>query len=254
MIKDKGGEFSTHGCFVNAGLFHVAAETVKLWSRTVGAGADAAEPLGTVVDNMGQVGQRLHIVYNSGATQIAFDSWKGRLDPGPTALTFQRLNEGHFLPADIGSAAPVNQDLKVILSAEDVLAQDIAGAAFFHGRFQQPGLLDKLPPDIDEGQVTADCPAGDDHPLKQLVRVMGDEHPVLEGSRLAFVSVADQVLGALVIPGNKTPFHTRRKTRAAATLKVRVLHHLDNLIAAHIQDCPAGCPVAFMCQIIVQRG
>ena len=55
---------------------------------------------------------------------------------------------------------------------------------------------------IDVAVVGAHRPAGDDHALQQLIGVLGEQLPVLEGAGLALVGVAHYALvGARYRPG-----------------------------------------------------
>ena len=70
---------------------------------------------------------------------------------------------------------------------------------------------------------------GDGHALDQDVRVVAQDVAVLEGARLAFVGIADQVLLARELRGMKLHFKPGRKARAAAAAQRRLLDFGDDL-------------------------
>ena len=54
-------------------------------------------------------------------------------------------------------------------------------------------------------------------PSSQLMRVALDELAIFKGARLALVGIAAEIARALVVFGKKSPFHSGRESRAAAS-------------------------------------
>ena len=67
-------------------------------------------------------------------------------------------------------------------------------------------------------------PCADDHAFHQQMRVVFQQVAVLEGARLHFVGVADEVFRALHVLRHEAPFHAGWKSGAASATQIRVLH------------------------------
>jgi hypothetical protein len=62
------------------------------------------------------------------------------------------------------------------------------------------------------------------------MRVVAQDIAILEGARLAFVGIADDVLVARESPRHEAPLQAGRKTRAATAAQNRLLDFGDDLI------------------------
>ena len=88
------------------------------------------------------------------------------------------------------------------------------------------------PADVDVGQVHVVRVAGDDHALEHLVRVLVDDLLVLEGARLRFVRIADQVDRLAALAVHERPLQPAGKAGAAAAAQARNHDLLPKLLRA----------------------
>ncbi len=110
------------------------------------------------------------------------------------------------------------------------------------------GLLDRGPPagerirefaaEVVEHQMAADRHRGDHHPLEDEVRIVLEEPAVLEGARLRFVGVAEQVARLRGVPRDEGPLRSGREAGAAPSAKTRLLHLVDDRLRAHAERLP----------------
>jgi hypothetical protein len=108
-------------------------------------------------------------------------------------------------------------DLNVGAGAQHVFAEIAGLPRFVDGLLENPGAQHEFAADVNVGRLRADGVAGDRDAFQNLMRIALHELAVLEGARLAFVGVAAEVLGALVILGQEVPLHAGREARAAAS-------------------------------------
>ena len=85
--------------------------------------ANGRIPLGTVVDDVWNVGQRLHVVDHRGTSVEANDRRKRGLKPGMAALAFKRFEQGCLLSADVGARAPVEYQVEIIPGTQNILSE-----------------------------------------------------------------------------------------------------------------------------------
>ena len=101
--------------------------------------------------------------------------------------------------------------------------------------FEQRVKIGVFAAEVQDAVFSADGIAGDRHPLEHQVGPFGEDHAVLEGSRFAFVGVADdELLGAFGAAG-EFPLHTGREPRPAAAAKPGGLDFADDFYRAHRQ-------------------
>ena len=68
-------------------------------------GADGAEPVGALQDDLGDVGVGLHVVQDSGHAEQALHRREGRTDPGLAPLALDGGHQGGLLAAHKGAGA-----------------------------------------------------------------------------------------------------------------------------------------------------
>ena len=68
----------------------------------------------SIVHDVSDVCERLHIVHNRRTSVQTNDGREWGLDPGISALPFQRFDQGCLFPADVGSGSRVNNDVQVV--------------------------------------------------------------------------------------------------------------------------------------------
>src|SRR5262249_26906463 len=97
----------------------------------------------------------------------------------------------------------------------DVLANITRPSRLFDRLLEDSRAQDKLTSYIDVGALGADRVTGQDDPFQKLVRIALDQLPVLKRTWLAFVGITAKVARTLMVLGQESPFHARRKARAA---------------------------------------
>src|SRR5439155_26752859 len=158
------------------------------------------------------------------------DGRKWGLDSRLAALALEALDQSGLLAADVGSRAAVEGDVERIARAQDVLAQVPVAVRLGDRLLENARPQVELPATIDVGVAAFDGVGGENHSFQDLMRVLLHEKPILEGPRLRFVRVAEQVhrLSARVLR-NEAPLDARRETGAAAAPDSRLLDLLGQL-------------------------
>src|SRR5690554_8225583 len=90
-------------------------------------------PLHTIADDGRHVAQRFHVVDAGRLAPHTHCGGEGRLGTGTGPATFQRVDKGSFLPADITSGTGVHEELEVEARTENVPAQQACGLGFVDG-------------------------------------------------------------------------------------------------------------------------
>ena len=151
-------------------LCDFAAQSEHLGARGL-LGADGAEPVSALEDNLGDVGVGLHVVQHGGHAEQALDSREGRTGTGLAALALDGGHQSGFLAADEGAGAQADVDVKVKAGIEDVLAQQAVLAGLLDGDLQALDGDGVLGADVDVALVGTDGVAGDGHGLQHAVGV-----------------------------------------------------------------------------------
>ena len=105
-------------------------------------------------------------------------------------------------------------------------------------------------PAIDDAGLGTDGVTGDGHALKHRVGIALEHGAIHEGTGIAFVGIADDVLGVTLGTGRKAPLQARGKTRAPSTAKTAGLHLIDHLLGLHRFDGLGQGFVALLGQVI----
>jgi hypothetical protein len=127
----------------------------------------------------------------------------------------------------------VQRHFEVESRSEEIFPEEPGGARFFERLAEDPRFADVFAADVDVGVVDGEGEAGDRDPLDKQVRAPGEEHPVLEGPRLALVGVDDQHPGPGEVLRQEPPLDAGGEPRAAAPAEVGLLHFLDDRLPGH---------------------
>src|ERR1043165_3701790 len=90
-------------------------------------------------------------------------------------LPFQRLDESSFLAADVGPGAGGENDVEIVIRAEDFLSQKPARHGFLDCFLDDTIAEGEFASNINERQMTVDGVSSDDDPRDKLVRIAFDE-------------------------------------------------------------------------------
>ncbi len=155
-------------------------------------------------------------------------------------MPLQGVQQRGFLAADVSARASVQDDVEIEARSEDALAEEPSRVGLADSGVHAPGAKSELATAVDEGLVGLVRPRRDRDAFDQLVRIHLGQLAVLEGSRLPFVVVDDDVLRKDVF-GNERPLHPGREARAAAAAQPSVLDQADRLVRRGVRhDLPSG--------------
>ena len=191
-------------------------------------GAEALEPVGAVVDDVGEVGERLDVVDQRRAAVEALDGRKRRLQPRVAALALERVEERRLLAADVRAGAAMDDELDLRAGVEDVGPQVVGVVCLGHRPVEHVRDLPVLAADEDERLPGADRDRRDRNSLDQLVRVLHHQLAVLERARLGLVGVAAHVLAHVPVRQERALL-SHREARAAAAAQARVLERGEQI-------------------------
>ena len=245
-LVDHLAERGAHRHFHQAGVADLAGQGEDLGAAAFGR-ADAAEPVGPVVDHGRHVGEGLDVVDDRRLAPQAALRGIGRADPRLPALAFNRMDQGRFFAADEGPRAEADFQVEIEARAEDVLAQQAPGAALVDGVLDAADGHRVLGADIEETPLCADGIAADQHAFHDVQRVGLQHAAVHELAGVAFVGVADDVADLLFRLGGHGPFLARGETAAAAAAEFRAGDLVDDPLGiARLEHLDQGLEAAVM--------
>ena len=199
-------------------------------------GADAGEPLGALGDDDGHVGEGLDVVDVGGLAHLAADSGDRGLQRGLAALAFHGVDEGGFLAADEGAGTVAELDVEVKAAAEDVLAEEAVLAGLVDGDLQAVDGEGVLGTNVNQTLGGTDGVAADGHGLDDAVGVALEDGTVHEGTGVALVGVADNVLLVSAVLGAEFPLQAGGEAGAATAAEAGGFHDVDDLLGGHLGE------------------
>ena len=171
-------------------------------------------------DDPGHRGEGLGVVDRGRLAVQAEARRERRLEARLALLAFEGFEQRGFFAADVGAVAVVRVQVEVEIRAQDVLAEIAGGARFLAAPPRSARRLPRSrrgcscsPPSRPSRSRRWPC-------LRSRVRVVAQDVAVLEGARLAFVGIADEVLLRRGIARHEAPLQAgrespRRRARAA---------------------------------------
>src|SRR5208337_4084321 len=221
-LFDHAPERKAHRQFIDSRPFNVAAQAKEASAAVLGR-SQFGVPFRAVQDDMWDVCQRLDVIDNCGASVESHHSREGGLDTRVPSQSFERIQERCFLATLVGARTRVSVKVKIKARSQDVLSQPSACIGLFQGTINDVLQIAVFSPDVDIALVGPDGKAGDDHSLDQLVGIVFEQGPVLAGSRLALIRVADNVLGLGGLFGYEAPLHAGVEAGATTPSEAGVL-------------------------------
>ena len=232
MLLDELPEGYAHLVFHGAWVVDVAGDAENLGARVVGA-AESGEPVGAAPQYGRRHGDGFHVVDRCRTAIQAGVGGKRGLEARHPLPAFQAFEEGGLLAADVGAGADVEMYVEVPVRAAGVLADQPGLIGLADGPPQGLGLAVELAAYVNVAHVGAHGDAGEQRALQQLMGLVAKDFPVLAGAGLALVGVDHQVVGPAVGDlGHEGPFHSGAEAGAAASPEPRVLHLVDDPVAA----------------------
>jgi len=251
-LEDDRPQVRPHGHFHETHVFYGPREGKDLRARAI-LHADGPEPGAPVEEDLGDVGEGLHVVEARGPAPEARFGGTGRLDARHAALSLDGVHERRRLAADEGPRPGVDVDVEIESRAQDVAAQEPLLAGPVDGRPQHPQRQGILGPDVDVALAGADGVAADDHPLQDGVGIRLHDAAVHEGAGVSLVAVADDVLRERRILARFLPLGARGEPRAAPAAQARELHLADDLLGRHGRQGLVQGEVAVVGDVLLDR-
>ena len=118
-----------------AGVVDLAAQCENLGTGG-GGNTDGLKPVSALQDDLRDVAQGFNVVDVGGAFKQTLDRRERGLRPGFTTLAFDGGHQGSFLAAHESAGAQTDVDVKVEISAEDVVAQQAVFMGLLDGLLQ----------------------------------------------------------------------------------------------------------------------
>ena len=234
-IEDDFAERRAHGNFDKTGVVDLTGKSEDLGTLR-SLGTDLAEPLGALVDDDGDIGERFDVVDARRAAPKTLDRRERRTGLRHTAVTLDRLEKSRLFAADERAGAEAELDIKVEVAAENLLAQETEVAGLLNSDLETLNGERIFSTNINVALRSADREAGDGHGLEDGVGIAFERGAVHVSAGVALVGVTDHVLLALRLLHSELPLHTGGEARAAATAETRLKHLIDDLLGRHLKE------------------
>ena len=201
----------------------------------------------------GYVAQGLDVVDHRGPAPGSGLAGERRLRPGVGAFPLQRIDQSRFLAADVAPRPRMHRDVEIEPAAIDIRPQPAGFAGLVNGPVQHPGGLHVFTPQKNIALPGIIGPGSEDHPLNQQMGLLLHQQPVLEGARLHFISITDQVAPGHVTPlQRQAPLDTGGKTGAAPATHIGVFDKGDDALGIALGQCPADRLITILIQVFAK--
>ena len=235
-VIDDLAERGAHRDLDEAGVHDVTGQ-----GKGLGAGAaigtDGTEPRRALLDDVGDVCEGFDVVEAGGPAEEAFIHASGRFGARHAAVAFNGRRHGGAFAADKGARAAVDVHVEALAAAENVVTDQAEFFRLLNGDSQAVHRQRVFRTDIDVALGGIRRHTGYDHAFENLVRVAFHAGTVHEGTGVALVAVADDVLDRLfLVCRNLGPLFTGREAGAAAPAQAGVGHFLNDLFPAQFKQ------------------
>ena len=146
------------------------------------------------------------------------------------AAAFDCGHQRRLLAADKRARAFDDFEFEVHPGPHDVFPEITAFLTLSDGVENSLGGERILGTDVEESFVRADHVGGDDHALDHAKRERLEDHAVHERPRVAFVAVADDVLGLVLFRAGESPLQPGWETGPAASAQSAIEHFLNDAL------------------------
>ena len=233
-VEDDLAEGRSHRNLDEAGVVDLARESEHLGAlrrlRT-----DLVEPVRTLVDDDGDVGERLDVVDDGRTVPETLHGRERRTGLGHAAVAFDGLEKSRLLTAHERAGAEAELDVEREAAAEDVFAKKTKIARLLDCDLKTVNGERIFGTDVDEALGGADRVAGDGHRLKDGVGIALERGTVHVSAGVALVGVAHHVLLALGLLLRELPLHAGGETSATAAAETGLEYLLDDLLGRHVE-------------------
>ena len=196
---------------VDAGLVHAAGHRERAQALATVATL-AREPRGTLLEDVADPVQRLHVVLERRAAEQPDLRDVRRAQARLAALALDRLDHRGLFAADVRARAAPQVDARQRARRIALQRRDLAR--------EQRAARGVLVAQVDVDLVDADGPGGDQHAFEEAVRIALEVVAVLERAGLAFVDV-DRHQPRRRLGAHDPPLAAGREARTAETAQRR---------------------------------
>ncbi len=142
--------------------------------------------------------------------------WKGRTQARHTAPPFNGGDERCLLAANESASTFFDREAQWVVGAEEFLAQPAALRARVNGGLDPADRERVFMTDVEDAFVRSDSDRGDGQPLDDAEGERFQNHSIHKGAGIAFVAVANNILGWLGLLANDAPLRAGGESRPAA--------------------------------------
>ena len=221
--------------FEDAGIDDVAGDANEFEAtRTVGG--NGFVPVNAAREDLRHIGESLDVVDDGGLLEKAGLAGEGRLVAGLGAMAFDGFQERGFLAADVTAGTDKDVQIEIEVTAEEFLAEKACLDAAGNLLAEDFLLKGVFVADIEDAFFRTGDQAGDDHAFGDEVRKVIEDEAILDGARLAFVGIADDVFCGVGLLADEVPLHPGGETGATHATKFSLFQGVEDGIEITISD------------------
>ena len=127
----------------------------------------------------------------------------------------------------------MNDNVAGVIRTKNIITNKFFRTSLFNRTFQNFIAFEKLPPDIDKCQLCLNRIGGTHHALNELMRILMNDLAILEGSRLRFITITNEIDWFARLAIQKLPLHSGWKSGAATTAHTRFQHLRTDFFRLH---------------------
>ena len=235
-IIDHLAQGSSHGNLNEACVLNGAGDGEGLRSGT-SLCSDGAEPVSTLHDDTGHIGEGLHIVQDCGfgPESLVYGSW--RFNTGHTSVTFDGSGQGRTFTADECTGTAVDMHMEAEICSQNVISEQALFLSLCNGvgePLYREGVFRTY---IDITVLCIHCIGGYGHTFDQTVGVTFHNASIHECARVTLVAVTDNIVFFYICVGSYLfPFLSGGESAAASSAQAGFVHFVDDISRRHVKD------------------
>jgi hypothetical protein len=198
--------------------------------------AGAGVPLRPLEDDGGDVGESLDVVEHAGFVPQALNGRERRTGAGLSSSPFDTAHQRGLLAADEGPRTHADLEVELKAGAHDVLTEQAQFPGLVDGVLQPLDRQGILGPQVHEPLFGPDGISPDGHALDEAVGVALQHGAIHEGSRIALVRVAQDVLDVGRGLAGELPLESRGEAGAAAPAQPAAQDLAHHLVRSHLGE------------------
>ena len=198
--------------------------------------ADAGEPFRAFAVNRRDVGKRFDIVEQRRAAEQPALRRERRARTRRAALAFDGRHQRGFLAANKRAGTDAHVHVEIERRFKNARAEQAQLLGLLDGDLQPRNRQRIFRAHVNKSLVRADRVSRDGHAFEHAVRIAFQNAAVHERAGIAFVGVANDIFFRAGRFGDRAPFETGGKTRAAASAQTALHHRLDHVLRRHFMQ------------------